>query len=450
MSVGGVHATSLTSAPETPLVGTARNYALSLLLLIYILNFVDRQIVNILAEPIKRDLDLEDWQLGVMTGLAFALFYTVLGIPIARLAERANRVRIIAVSLAVWSVLTAACGVAQSFVQLLLCRIGVGIGEAGCTPAAHSLITDYVPPEKRASALAFYSLGIPLGSMAGMAFGGIIAHCCGWRTALLAVGAPGVLVALIALATLRETRGPLTKATPDTAPSFAAAMRELASKRSFWLAAVGASLTSFTTFGHQAFYGSFFLRNHAEQVAALSAAVDATTGWDLGQVGLIGLALGLMIGIAGVLGTFLGGACADRLGAKDKRAYMDVPAAAVSIGVPFAAAAFLSGNAVAALVLLFVPTLLKSFWYGPVFATAQSLVPPRSRATAAALLLFIVNLIGLGLGPLIIGAMSDALAIRLGEGDGLRWALALSSGSGLISACCFIAARRTLRADMVS
>jgi len=426
-------------------------YALSLLLVIYILNFLDRQIVNILAEPIKRDLGLRDWQLGLMTGLAFALFYTVLGIPIARLAERSNRVRIIAVSLAVWSLFTAACGFAQNFLQLLLCRIGVGVGEAGCSPAAHSLITDYTPPERRASALAFYSMGIPLGSMAGMALGGLIADAYGWRTALLVVGAPGIFVALVAVCTLRETRVPNAAPTPtNTTPSFGDAMRELASKRSFWWAATGASLTSFATYGHSAFYGSFFLRNHAEQIDAIALTVNAATGWGLGATGLIGVSLGLMIGVAGVLGTFIGGFSADRLGMKDKRAYVDVPAIAALIGMPFAAAAFLVPNVLVAIALLIVPTLLKSFWYGPVFATAQSLVRARSRATAAAVLLFIVNLVGLGFGPLVVGALSDMLAVSLGEAEGLRWALAISSGAGLLSMLCFVAARRTLREDMVS
>ena len=168
-----------------PLAAPKRRYALTVLLVIYILNFLDRQVVNILAEPIKLELGLADWQVGVLTGLAFALFYTFLGLPIARLAERGNRVKIISVAVAIWSLFTMACGLATNFVQLLLARIGVGVGEAGCTPPAHSLISDYAPKEKRASALAFYSLGIPLGSLAGMALGGLIADAYGWRAAFL-------------------------------------------------------------------------------------------------------------------------------------------------------------------------------------------------------------------------------------------------------------------------
>ncbi|MGP1275131.1 MAG: MFS transporter, partial [Caulobacterales bacterium] len=187
-----------------PLAPSARRYAVGMLLVIYIFNFLDRQIVNILAEPIKLELGVADWQLGMLTGLAFALFYTVLGIPIARYAEKADRVKIISAAVGVWSLFTIACGLAGNFIQLLLARIGVGVGEAGCSPPAHSLITDYTPKEERASALAFYSMGIPLGSLAGMALGGLIADAYGWRMAFFVAGAPGIILAVMAFLTLPE------------------------------------------------------------------------------------------------------------------------------------------------------------------------------------------------------------------------------------------------------
>ncbi len=219
-----------------PLADGPRRYALGLLLVIYILNFLDRQVVNILAEPIKIELGLADWQLGMLTGLAFALFYTVLGLPIARLAERADRVKIISVAVGVWSACTVACGMAGNFIQLLLARIGVGVGEAGCTPPAHSLISDYTPAEKRASAIAFYSMGIPLGSLAGMALGGIIADAYGWRIAFFVAGAPGVLLALIAWLTLPEPRRKAGKVEVANKPSIGDAIAELSRKPAFmWM-----------------------------------------------------------------------------------------------------------------------------------------------------------------------------------------------------------------------
>ncbi|MFO0020008.1 MAG: MFS transporter, partial [Alphaproteobacteria bacterium] len=192
------------SISEAPFSAAYTRYAMLLLLAIYTINFLDRSIINILAEPIKNELKLADWQLGLMSGLAFALFYTVLGIPLAQLAERRNRPIIIGTSVAVWSGFTALSGATTNFVQLVLCRIGVGVGEAGCTPPAHSLIADYVPKEKRASALAFYSMGTPLGGLLGLVMGGLIADAYGWRVAFLVAGVPGLLFALLCFLTLRE------------------------------------------------------------------------------------------------------------------------------------------------------------------------------------------------------------------------------------------------------
>lgn len=428
-----------------------RNYAMGLLLIIYVTNFVDRQVVNILAEPIKRELGLLDWQLGAMSGFAFAVFYTVLGLPIARLAERGNRPYIIGTALLVWSGFTALCGLTQNFVQLLLARIGVGVGEAGCTPPAHSLITDYVPKEKRASALAFYSMGTPLGGLIGMGLGGVIADEYGWRMAFIVCGIPGVALALVAVLTLVEPRIKQTAAELKAraqvmrdAKPFKAALATLRRKRTFWLVSFAAAIKAFIGYGQAPFAASFFYRNHPEEVAALAAQFGLQSG------GFLGLALGLMAGIGGAIGAFVGGAIADKYGGRDYRAYVSVPAIASLCVIPIYAVAILSPSAVFALGSLFFGSVLGTLWYGPVYATAQTIVPPQMRATASAILLFIINLVGLGLGPVAVGALSDMFAIGfdMGEAEGVRWALLVSAFAGLGAATLFWLARKTIRDEM--
>lgn len=285
-----------------------RRYALGLLMLIYALNMLDRQIITILAEPMKAELNLADWQIGAVSGLAFALFYSAVGLPMARFADRGDRVRLIAISLAVWSAFTAVCGLARTFPQLILARIGVGIGEAGCTPAAHSLITEFTPRAKLASALAFYSLGIPLGSLLGLAVGGLLVDAMGWRAAFIIAGLPGIGVAVIASLTLREPRRlrPKAERAPGQTTSLAAALAELKQKPAFWLIALAAALTSFSYYGQSAFFGSVFLRNHGPVLTQLGEDLG------LGPAGLAGLALGLAIGVSAGAGTLIGGKLADR------------------------------------------------------------------------------------------------------------------------------------------
>lgn len=426
-----------------------RRYALSVLLIIYTLNFLDRQIVTILAEPIRNDLKLADWQLGMMTGMAFALLYTLLGIPIARYAERGNRSIIISISVALWSGFTVLCGMAQNFWQLLLARVGVGIGEAGCTPPAHSLITDYVPKEKRASALAFYSLGTPLGSLLGMVLGGLIADAYGWRTAFILAGAPGAIIALVTLFTLVEPRRRIAadiKAQQAKGPTFAQALAELAGKPTFWFISFGVAIVAFNGYGSGAFVASFFFRNHPADLAALAAQ------FGLQPLGFLGLALGLISGTAGMIGVWLGGFLAERFGGSDPKVHMMIPAVAGLIGLPFYILALLIDSGLAALLLFAVPTLLSSFWYGPVYGSVQGLVRPETRATAAAILLFIANLIGLGLGPLGTGILSDLLANQggLGAAEGVRYSLLIWGLFGILGSWCFWMAGKTIRRDMVS
>lgn len=423
-----------------------RRYALALLLVVYTLNFLDRQVVNILAEPIKNDLHLKDWQLGMMTGLAFAVFYTVLGLPIARLAERTNRAWIISGAIAAWSGFTMLCGAAGNFTQLILARIGVGVGEAGCSPPAHSLITDYVPADKRASAIAFYSIGTPLGSLLGMAMGGVVADLWGWRAAFLVAGAPGVLMALLAFLTLKEPRRARPAGVAHAGPGLMEALREILGKRTFWLMAIGASIVAFAGYGNSAFIGSFYFRNHAQEAAATAATFGLKTA------GFLGLALGIVGGLAGILGSWAGGQISDHLARKDIGGRMLIPAVAAVAGAPFYIAGMLSGSMVAAMALLAIPTCLNAMWYGPVYGSVQGLVRPQTRATAAAVILFIINLIGLGFGPLLVGLLSDFFAegMAMGEGQGVRWALMTSSASVLVASVLFWIARKTIGEDTVS
>lgn len=378
------------------------------LLIVYIFNFLDRQIVNILAEPISRDLGLSDTQIGLMTGIAFAAFYTFLGIPIARFADRpkTNRVGLISISLVVWSGMTALCGMAQNFVQLLLARIGVGVGEAGCTPAAHSLIADLAPPEKRASAISFYSLGIPIGSLLGMLIGGLVADAYGWRAAFLVAGLPGIALALLVFLVLRDPRmaAQMQAAQPKLAISTAEAFKEILASRAFIMLAIGGAMAAFLSYGKATWTTIFFQRTHE-----LSP-------------GEVGFWFGIGGGIAGIIGTWAGGWFADKYGKEDRRHVLTAPALGMLIAIPIAISAYWVENWWYALILIMTPTFLNSMYVGPAYSCAQGLVPLRARAMASALLLFAQNLIGLGLGPLFFGMLSDGIKPIAGD-DSVRWVL---------------------------
>ncbi len=396
-----------------------------ILLVVYIFNFIDRQIVNILAEPIALDLGLSDTQIGLMTGLAFALFYTVLGLPIARYADRpwTNRPRLIAVALAIWSAMTALCGLAQNFFQLLLARIGVGVGEAGCTPPAHSLIADMVEPAKRSSALAFYALGIPVGTVLGMMIGGVLNDVFGWRKAFLVVGLPGVAMALVVWLVLHDPRrsrsaDALLARPPQQTLPFWTAIKAVMGSRAFVLLLAAGSSASFLAYGKTTWTTIFFQRTH-----------ELTPGE-------VGLWFGVVNGIAGIAGTFLGGWLADRFGATDRRHVLTAPAIGMALSVPLAFMAYRAESWQFALALLFLPTLFNSFYYGPTYSAAQGLVPLRARAIAAAVVLFFQNLIGLGLGPLFFGMLSDLLHPAYG-GESVRYVLFGAAFLGLLPAFFF-------------
>ena len=438
------------SAVPVPLVSDAyRRYALVVLLLVYTVNFLDRQVVTILAEPIKNELHIADWQIGLMTGFAFAIFYTVLGLPIARAAESKNRVWIIGGSLTVWSGFTALCGQAHTFVQLVAARIGVGVGEAGCTPTSHSLIADYAPKEKRASALAFFSIGTPLGGLLGLVMGGMMADLYGWRTAFLLAGLPGLILTVVVLTTLKEPRKRLAADAAALRPGkghFGLTLKFLARNRTFWLIAFASAINAFIGYGHAPFVASFFFRNHAAEIAHLAA------GLHLKSAGFLGLSLGLIGGISGIASSWAGGWLADKAARRDLRAYMSVPALAAIAYPLIYTFAILQPSAIVTIALLVFPGLIGSLWYGPVYSSGQGLVPPHMRATAASILLFVINLIGLGLGPLAVGALSDLLAgpFHMGSAEGVRWALIGATFLAWVSAALFWTARKTIREDMVS
>ena len=404
-----------------------------MLLVIYILNFLDRQIINILAEPIARDLDLSDTQLGLLTGLAFALFYALLGIPIARWADNSanNRVGLISVSLTIWSAMTAVSGLASNFSQLALARVGVGIGEAGCTPAAHSLISDTVPREKRASAIAFYGLGIPIGGLLGMIIGGQLAESLGWRQTFFIVGLPGIAVALLFWLVVPEPRkfGLVTKIPAATPVPFATALQDIRASRAFLPLATAAAVVAFLSYGKGVWTTIYFIRTHELSVA---------------EVGLWG---GLVLGSAGILGTWLGGKLSDHFGRRDARHHLTPIWVGMVMVAPLLFLGYTASDWRVALALIIVPTIANSMYYGPAYACAQGLVPPRSRAVAASLIIFAQNLVGLGLGPLLFGMLSDAFKPYAGT-DSVQWVLYGAAFLGLVPAYFFWRASKHLAAEL--
>ena len=434
-------------AAPTPTYSKAyTRYAMWLLLGVYIVNFVDRSIINILAEPIKQELNLADWQLGLMSGLAFAILYTFLGIPVARLAERSHRPRIIAAAAVTWSGFTVLCAFAGNFWQLLLFRVGVGVGQSGCTPPAHSLIVDYHPIEKRASAIAFYSLGGAIGTLLGLVMGGLVYDAFGWRVSFMVAGSPGLLFAVLAFFTLKEPRRRLAQhATTVAAASstFGQSMAYLAKTPTFWFVAFGATIFNFG--GGVAFTASFFLRNHTAEMNLLAQ------GLGLKAVGFLGLAIGLT-NVGGALGIWLGGWITDRFGTRDLRNYIVAPAIAALLIIPVRLTIYTVDSALVALSFLAVSAFLGGFWWGPVFSVGQSVVPSHMRATSAAIILFTINLLGAGMGPLVLGLLSDYFNHGLGMGpaEGVRWALIASVVTGLGAFISFWMARRTIRQDFLT
>lgn len=377
-----------------------------ILAIVYMFNFIDRQILAILLPSIRQEFAASDAYLGFLTGTAFALFYVTLGIPIARYADRCNRRNLIAAAVALWSVMTAVSGLAMNTWQLLLARIGVGIGEAGCSPPAHSMIADLYPPESRSSAMGFYTLGISLGIMVAYLAGGWVVQHIGWREALFIVGVPGLLLALVVRFTLAEPRrgSSESREASATQPRMLVVLRFLLGRPSFFHMTVAAGLSSFVGYSIVGFLPSFMDRSFGLEIAE------------------IGRWLGLILGIAGGAGFFFGGYIADQLGRAGQRRSLVFIAVTILATAALYILMFSASTWTMTLLLFIVPAATSNVYLAPVLAQVQSLVGLRMRATSSALALLIINIIGLATGPLITGMISDALEPRFGD-ESMRYAL---------------------------
>lgn len=370
--------------------GHAR-FALVTLMVVYTFNIVDRSIINILVEPIKRDLRLSDLEIGLLTGIAFALLYATMGIPIARIAEKRNRISIISLALAVWSAMTMLCGAAQNFLQLFLARIGVGIGEAGCTPAAHSVIADYYPPERRATALGIYSLGLAVGQLAGTIAGGWIAAEIDWRAAFLIIGFPGVVLALFVKLALREPpRGRYDPPAQGDHPSLGSVVRRLFGNPVLVHLTIGVSLATMANAGINAFIAPLVLRGE------FGATLVETSFW-----------LGIVYGACGLVATGLGGWLSDVAANRNRRLFLLLPAAAFFLIVPIYVIAFHQSSFAWVMILIGITQIFLLVYVAPTFASVQNAMEPRMRASAAAIIFMILSLVGYGFGPPLVGWLSD-------------------------------------------
>ena len=422
-----------------------RYYVAWLLCGVYTISIMDRQLVAILVEPIRTEFALQDWHMGLLSGFAFAIFYTVLGVPLARLADRNNRVKIMAVSLLVWSAFTGLTGIAKTFVHLLIARVGVAVGEAGCNPAAYSLIGDYFEARRRATALSIFQMGGYIGSFLGLLLGGWVGHTYGWRAAFLLVGLPGIGVALLMKLTLREL--PRGFSDPVRAvvepPPVGKVVRDLLAKTSFVHLAFAAALHNFAVYGVGNWYAAFLMRSHGMNVAKA------------------GTILAICTVIGGAAGTYIGGMLSDRLATRrhDSRYYLWVPALSLLIGFPLSQGVLFFDDTRIVIALLSPVVMCSAAYLAPSITATYGLVGIRERALASAVLLFIINLIGLGLGPLLAGIASDQLRQMFLErglteaqalGAGLRWSLRIIVGINLWSAAHYFIAARTLRAEEVN
>jgi predicted MFS family arabinose efflux permease len=411
-----------------------RYYVLVMLTLVSTLNFVDRQLMAILLEPIKAEFQLSDTQLGFLTGFAFSIFYAICGIPLAKLADQGNRSRLIAIVIIVWSVMTAFCGLTLGFVSLMLARIGVGIGEAGSAPAVQSQLADYYEPRRRASMVGLQSTGVYLGILLGFLLGGWINQYMGWRSAFLALGLPGVVFAVIFWITVREPPRGRIENISDTgsAPAVLDTLRHLWSRRSYRHIPFAVSFYAFVAYGSMGWGPAFFTRTH-----------HMTSGE-------IGTWLALSAGLAGGLGCYFGGAISDYVvnRTRDERWHMWLPALFIAVSIPLHFIIYLSPTPLPALLMTAVVWFLGNTWLGPAQATLQSLAGLRMRAMALAVMLFINNLIGQGLGPQVVGILSDRMRAAYGP-DSLRYALLIAVvAASILSAFHFGMAGRSLREDL--
>ena len=433
-----------TPASEFKVTEGYRWYVVWLLFAVYVLNFVDRQILTILIEPIKGEFKFNDTQMGLLSGFAFALLYSTLGIPIARFADRANRVKIISVSLFIWSFFTVVTGRATSFLTLFLARVGVGVGEAGCTPPAYSIISDYFEKKRRTTAISIYTMGIYGGVFVGYMVGALVAQKYGWRAAFYVVGLPGIALSFVVWFTLREPpRGFADGGTvPAAPPPVGEVFRNVVYKAAFWHLALAAALHAFVGYGVTGFHPSFLIRTH---------------GLTVGEAGVV---LSFVSAISGVGGTWLGGYLADKFTTRtgDVRWQLWTPGIATLLNVPVALLAYTLSDKNIVIAMLFISLIFGVAYLGPTYATMQRLVSARERALGSALLLLIVNLIGLGFGPLLVGMLSDLIRDRfLADGlqmthavaQGLRWSMVIMVCVNVWSFIHYMLAAKTLVRDSV-
>ena len=411
-----------------------RNYVLGLLTVVYSCNFIDRQLLSILQESVKKEMLLSDSQLGLLSGFAFAMFYVIAGLPIARWADRGNRRNIVAGSLVVWSLMTALCGMAQNYWQLLASRIGVGIGEAGGSPPSHSMISDIFPPEQRATALSFYSVGINIGILFGFLLGGYLNEVFGWRVAFLVVGLPGILLGIVVRYTMAEPiRGLYSVGTYVHKPvPFFEVVSLLLSRKAFRHIAIGSGLAAFVGYAASTWMASFMIRSHGM------------------ATGELGVWLALTIGVGGGIGTFCAGMFADKLAKKDKRWYAWLPACAALAGLPFFIWTMLAANASTALTVHIGSVLVANAYLGASIAVMHGMVGAQMRAVSSAIFFLVLNIIGLGLGPWTVGVYSDFLFAEYGK-ESLRYSLlTVIPIVGVWASAHFFMAAKTLREDLAA
>lgn len=368
---------------------------LALLCFVYVLNFLDRQLLAILAKPIQDEMGIGDGQLGRISGLYFALFYCILGIPVAWLADRSNRVRVLTFACAVWSAATVACGMAQNYSQLVVARMSVGVGEAGGVPPSYSIISDYFPADRRGTALGLFNLGPPIGQALGVAFGAKIAAVYDWRLAFIVIGAVGLVAAVAVWGTIREPKRGATDVqvatTADESVSFWSTLGMFASRPTLRLVSLAAGATQFVTYATMGFTTLFLMREKA-------MTLDEIALW-----------YALVLGIGVSAGIFLSGRLIDRFARRSPRVHGVLPGIALAAAVPFFIGFVYTPSWPIALAFLAVPTFLNYFYLTPAVTLVQNSVSARQRTLAGAVLLLIMNLIGLGLGPTWVGAVSDWL-----------------------------------------
>jgi len=385
--------------------------ALLLLMLTYMVSYIDRMALGVLQEQIKGELTLSDWQLGLLSGPAFALLYSLMGLPMARVAERRSRSMVLGVSLLVWSMMTMLCGFARNYAQLLLARAGVSIGEAGCNPAAHSLIADLFPSSARGRAVAVYSLGAPAGAFFGAVIAGWLAHHWGWRSTFLLLGPPGMILAVVIwLFMPRPPRGQFDAlaSKPAAPPPFATAIRAFFGNAILRQLAAGSALIVLVGYGISAFLPSFLVRRH---------------GLDLEAVGLLS---GVINGAGAACGTLASGFAADRFGGGRPGFYARMPAMMVAAAIPCFVFGFLAESIVTCTILLTIATFAIYTYIAPVFAQLHNILDPSMRATGASIMYLVLNLIGLGIGPPLIGLISDYMT---------QVAMARAGGQGQLLDC---------------